>query len=240
MSKYFISYSGKEKEGVNIFYNIEYFTADFEKGKLDHAFTLRPTIQLNPRMGNVSEPATKHFLDKDIYTHITYADLENLENKNEKVEFLDPVQHVISVGDTISTSNSLIYFQGIAPETNKSELGLGEKDIAVGAILNIIDINKKTYEARPLFIIRDNTVFSKEVFVEELGLKIAFEKINPEDGKVTFAVAEKKDNKREFIIMKAVIFPQINILWTGCILLVLGSSMAIRKRFGDLRRQRMG
>jgi len=238
MSKYFITYSGKEQEGVNIYYNIEYFSADFNKGTLNHEFTLRPTVQLNPRMGNVAEPATKHFIDKDIYTHVTYADLENLEKKDQPDEYLEPVEHTIGSGDTISTSNSLVYFQGLTPEIDRTSLGLGEDDVAVGAILSIIDVNKKSYEARPLFIIRNKTVFSKEVSVEELGLKIAFRKINPEDGKVVIAISEKKDNKREFIIMKAIIFPQINILWTGCIFLVIGSSMAIRKRFKDLKKSR--
>jgi len=37
-----------------------------------------------------------------------------------------------------------------------------------------------------------------------------------------------KSNKKEFIIMKAIIFPGINILWTGCILMIIGSLLAIR------------
>jgi cytochrome c-type biogenesis protein CcmF len=237
MSKYFISYTGKEREGVNLFYNIEYFTADFANGKLEHAFTLRPTVQLNPRMGNVSEPATKHFFDKDIYTHVTYADLENIDKPQPADEYLEATEHTISVGDTISTSNSLIHFQGLSPETERSALGLKDDDIAVAAVLNIMDVNKKMHNARPLFIIRDKAVFSKEVIIEELGLKISFLKINPQDGKVVIAVSEKKNNKREFIIMKAVIFPYINILWIGCILLIIGSLMAIRKRFKGLSKQ---
>jgi hypothetical protein len=98
--------------------------------------------------------------------------------------------------------------------------------------------NKKFYDLMPLFIIRDRAVFARELPIEELGMKIAFRKIDPETGKLDIAISERKDNKREFIIMKAIVFPYINLLWTGCILLIIGSTMAIRKRFSDLARMR--
>ncbi|MBL0341940.1 MAG: cytochrome c biogenesis protein CcsA [Bacteroidetes bacterium] len=138
MANYFITYSGKEKEGVNVYYNIDYLKPDFATGKLTPAFRLRPTVQLNPRMGNVSEPATKRFFDKDIYTHVTYADLENLDNPNQNAEYLEPKINTISVGDTISTSNSLIYLEGLSQDTDRSALGLGPEDIAVGAVLKLL------------------------------------------------------------------------------------------------------
>ncbi len=238
MANYFITYKGKEKVGVNVYYEIEYLDADFKNGTLKHAFTLKPTVQLNPRMGNVSEPATKHFLSKDIYTHVTYADLEDFDKPAANDEFLEPKTHTVSAGDTISTSNSLVYFEGLTQSVDRNALGLSPEDIVVGASLRVVDINKKMHEAIPLFIIKEKVVFSKEVLIEELGLKISFLKINPDNGKIDLAISEKKDNKREFIIMKAIIFPQINILWSGCLLLIIGSSMAIRKRFRDLARQR--
>src|SRR5205085_2357727 len=77
MGDYFITYKGTKKEGVNIFYDIEYLKKD-GNGKFIETFTLSPRIQLNQRMGNVAEPDTKHFWTKDIYTHITYADLDNV------------------------------------------------------------------------------------------------------------------------------------------------------------------
>ncbi len=238
MANYFITYSGKDQEGVNVYYNIDYLTPDFSTGKLDKAFTLRPTVQLNPRMGNVSEPDTRHFLTKDIYTHVTYADLESLDKKAQSNEYLEPVTHTVGIGDTISASNALIYVNSLTQDIDRKALGLSETDIGVGARLKIMDINKKIYDLMPLFIIRDRAVYAKELVIEDLGLKVAFTKIDPENGKLDITLSEKKDNKREFIIMKAIIFPYINLLWTGCILLVTGSTMAIRKRFSDLSRQR--
>jgi cytochrome c-type biogenesis protein CcmF len=183
----------------------------------------------------VAEPSTKHYLTRDIYTHITYADLESLEKPESPDAYLEATEDTLAAGDTISTSNSLITFKGLSQELNRQTLGLKDNDIAVAAILEIIDINKKSKELRPVFIIKDQNIFSKEVIDEELGLKIAFRKIDPQTGKIILAISEKKDNKKEFIIMKAIVFPFINVLWTGCILLVIGTLMAVRKRFSNLK-----
>ena len=47
------------------------------------------------------------------------------------------------------------------------------------------------------------------------------------------SVAEKQSNSRDFVIMKAIIFPQINFLWLGCILMFIGSWVAVAKRITD-------
>ncbi|MBL7916617.1 MAG: cytochrome c biogenesis protein CcsA [Bacteroidia bacterium] len=237
MGEYLITYKGKEKIGVNVFYEIEYLKPDYHGNNHEYAFTLKPRVQLNPRMGNVSEPDTKHFLSRDIYTHVTYADLDGLEKPEGDGEYAEAKQHSMSVGDTISTSNALVYLKGLSQDLDRNQMGLQPNDIAVGAVVEVIDINKKKHEALPLFIIKNNTLFAKDVFVDELGLKMAFTKIDPDSGKFELTIAEKKNNKREFIIMKAVIFPQINVLWSGCILLILGSVMAIRKRMRDNARR---
>ncbi|MEO5571318.1 MAG: cytochrome c biogenesis protein CcsA [Bacteroidia bacterium] len=240
MADYYVTWSKKEKEGVNIFYSIDYLKADQSNGTFEKQFTLQPIVQLNKRMGNVAEPATEHFFTKDIYTHITYADLE----KEEKVSDADtnynaPKSFNMSIGDTISTSNSLIVLTGLNKNTDKNKYALSEKDIAVTAQLEIIDVNKKIYHSEPLFIIKNNVVFSEETLVDDLGLRLGFKKIDPETGKFEITVAERKENKREFIIMKAIIFPHINILWMGCVLMIIGTLIAIRKRIalGKLKRE---
>jgi cytochrome c-type biogenesis protein CcmF len=236
MADYLVTWSSKEKKGVNIFYNIDYLKANFQNGKLEKQFTLQPVVQLNKRMGNVAEPATKKFLTKDIYTHITYADLENEQQENADQErnadsnYSETKSFNISIGDTISASNSLIILTGLNKNIDKQTFSLSDKDIAVSAQLQIIDVNKKQYHSEPLFIIKNNIIFAQETFVDNLGLRLGFKKINPETGKFEITIAERKENKREFIIMKAIIFPQINILWTGCILMIIGTFIAIRKR----------
>jgi cytochrome c-type biogenesis protein CcmF len=63
--------------------------------------------------------------------------------------------------------------------------------------------------------------------IDELGLQFMFWKINPKDGKIDISLQEKKANVRDFIVMQAMIFPYINILWMGCIIMIIGTVLAI-------------
>jgi len=235
MGNYYVTYSNKHKEGVNIYYTIDYYKANHQTGKMELAFSLKPIVQTNPSMGNVSEPATKHFIDKDIYTHITYAELEEDNKENTADAYKKPAEHKIKVGDTLSTSNSLVVFTALNKEVDKKALLLNDEDIAVEAQLTIIDINKKVRIASPVFIIKGQTPYSKDAEVADLGLKFTFSNILPDENKITLNVAEKKNNSRDFVIMKAIIFPQINILWLGCVFMIIGTLIAIRKRFKQLK-----
>ncbi len=231
MGEYYVTYAGKVQEGIHIYYNIEYFKADEQTGEKKKVFELAPFIQLNERMGNVAEPATKHYLTKDIYTHITYAEIEKKDGSNEDEVYQSPTVMEMAIGDTIITSNSFVILEGLDKNIDHESNHLHDMDIAVGAKLRVEDVNKTQYKTLPLFLIRDYTMFHQDTEIPELGLKFSFQKIDPVSGKVEISVREKKSNKRNFVIMKAIIFPGINILWTGCILMVIGTAIAVRKRF---------
>lgn len=230
MGPYYVSYTGNEQKGVNVYYTISYFTLDRQSGQKKKEFDLTPLVQLNERMGNVAEPATKHFLTRDIYTHITYAELDDKKNP-EGVSDYSPVKiHELAVGDTFVTSNSFVILQGLNKNIDRTNLHLNDSDLVVGATLLIEDINKKLYNSEPLFMIKNFSILTREAIINELGLKFSFDKIDPSNGKIRISVAEKRSNKKDFIIMKAIIFPGINILWTGCLLMITGSLIALRKR----------
>jgi cytochrome c-type biogenesis protein CcmF len=234
MGEYFVTYKGKKKEGVNIYYEVDYLRRG--KDGLEKAFTLYPILQVNERMGNVSEPSTQRFLTHDIYTHVTYVDPEDILTEKQKAEegydrvYKKPRIKTVKPGDTIITSNSMVIFKGIDREIRKDSMGLLSTDLAAGARLEIIDVNKKRYEVTPVFVLRGNVTIPVEAVVGELGLKISFTKVHPEKGQVDLAISEKRSNSRDFIIMKAIVFPYINFLWTGCILFITGCIIAIRRR----------
>jgi cytochrome c-type biogenesis protein CcmF len=236
MGEYYVSYKGKEKEGVNLFYEIEYFKANHGTGKMEKQFSLKPIVQLNQRMGNVSEPATHRFLSRDIYTHITYAELDEDKAKADEEGYKEAKPHMMKVGDTIVASNSMYTFYELDKNIDKKSYELNEDDLAVGAKIKVTDVNRKEYFVEPVFVLRGSTPFTLFAEVEQLGLKFGFTKIDPESGKMEISVAEKQSNTRDFVIMKAIIFPQINLLWTGCILMFIGTWVAIRKRIVESKK----
>ena len=62
------------------------------------------------------------------------------------------------------------------------------------------------------------------------GLRFRIEAFDPEQEKVEMTVWEHESVRKDFVVMQAVIFPQINWLWLGCILMTLGSFLAVRMR----------
>ncbi|MEQ9186870.1 MAG: cytochrome c biogenesis protein CcsA [Cryomorphaceae bacterium] len=225
MGDYFVSYRGKETDGIFIHYEVEYMQAD-AAGELQTAFTLYPFIQLNPRMGNVAEPYTKHYLDKDVYTHITYAELEDRDKKVEESE------HSIEVGDTIFTQNSFLVFDSLDRKPALTNKGLTINDLALGAKFTLYDVQTEAHSLTPLFVIRDRQFsFSVPDSVPNVGVTISFDGIDPAAERFSFRITEKDPKYREFIVMKAILFPWINILWLGIIVMGIGTLLAVFQRF---------
>ncbi len=233
MNKYYISYKERTRgtdisDRKNLYYTIEYFKRNDDTKQLEKQFELKPIYQLNEKMGNVSEPSTKRFLTKDIYTHITYADIEDVVNPSSVEGYKKPITKQMKIGDTIGLANTLVVLTGINKSVNKEALKLDKNDVAAGAVLKLIDINQHEATVEPVMVLRGNNLFSIPVVVDSLGLKLEFPKINPDNGMADIVITEKKTN--EFVIMKAIIFPYINLLWLGSLLMILGCLLAIRKR----------
>lgn len=227
MGNYYVSYRGKKTETPNIYYEVEYGSKD-AKGNYTSEFKLHPLVQTNPRMGNIAEPDTRHFWNKDVYTHITYADLE--DKSSDTSGYKEPKTVSMKIGDTLFSANAIIILDGLKKDIDRNLHQLRDSDIAVGADLRVLDASNKVYHAVPLFVIKGNYLVPEEASIEELGLRFAFTKINTDDGKVDITLLEKKSNSKDFIIMKAIIFPGINILWLGCVMMMLGSILAIVQR----------
>jgi cytochrome c-type biogenesis protein CcmF len=228
MSEYYLTYKGKRVEGVNHYFDIDYFKKS-KDGAKEYQFTLSPVVQTNPRMGNAAEPDTRHFLHKDVYTHVTYADLSTGQEHDHE-NFLEPKTFTVKTGDTIYTSGSMVIYEGINKTPDVSELQLAPSDLAVSARLKILQIAREPVYAEPLMIVSDGALKFKEDMNDDAGLKFMFSKIHTETGEIDVIVSERERKDKDFIIMKAIVFPMINILWIGCILMIIGTVLAIVER----------
>ena len=137
----------------------------------------------------------------------------------------------MSIKDTIFSSNAIIILDSVYQEKNINQFNLDKNDIAIIANLKVKDMNSNSFTASPIYVIKDTShVFQMPYEVDKLGLKFTLDKILPSENKFEIGLSEKVDNKREFVIMKAIIFPYINILWIGCILMAIGTLIAIINR----------
>ena len=236
MGPYFVTYNGRRKNGIYIYFDVEYLTRE-TNGKFKTAFTLSPLVQLNDRMGNVPEPSTEHFVTRDIYTHVTMAEIDQNPDATPS-DYTTPVNKDIARHDTVFTSNSIMILDSLTTRLDKKKYHLADSVLAVQACFHITDMNKKRYTAAPVFTIRNNESKPIEDTVAALGLKLNFWKVDPQNGKISVYISEKKSNKRDFVVMEAMIFPCINVLWIGCLIMITGTIIAMRERQSRLRDER--
>lgn len=235
MGPYLVTYTGKKREGINVFFKVDYLKINKDK-KPEFDFSLEPMIQDNPRMGKAPEPDTKHYLNRDIYTHVTAADL-NIDTTTKKNAYSSAKNYVGHIGDTIYASNALVIIDSIKTNLSKEEYQKNDSLLEVTLVLKALDAQSNSYVATPKYILKNNVVIPKESEIEKLGLKFVFWKINPDENTVEVTMSEKISNSKDFIVMEAYVFPYINILWIGCLVMALGTGIAIVERIRKLKVQ---
>ncbi len=230
MGPYQVSWMDQYQEGVNRYYEVAYFK-ESASGKLEESFRLQPFIQMNKTMGNVAEPSTKHYWNRDVYTHITYAELPE-DGKKDPME--EQWGNESELKFTPNKVDSVIYAQSFIILDSLSTRGVSgnANSLSVKAHLKVVNmLGEKSY-AEPVYEIENNFVRSIEDSLQSSpSIKFKFENIDANQGIITIKAWEEKRPEDQFIVMKAIVFPYINILWLGCILLFLGTFLAVIQRF---------
>lgn len=191
-------------------------------------FALEPMVQLNPRFGNVAEPSTKHWPQRDLYTHIRYAKLDSASDG-----FMPERLYEKNLGDTIVTPTCIVLLDSVRTIRDSVTINRLGPDFTVYVLdMRVRDLydEHRWFEAHPVVIYhKDEPVGNKGFEIPELNVK--------------FGLATVKGNRiglnmseREFVIMQAILFPGINILWIGVILMVLGTFHSVRHRVVLMRR----
>jgi cytochrome c-type biogenesis protein CcmF len=217
----------------NKYFEVKYEVLD-EKGQVTDSFVLHPNSQNNPKMGLISNPDTRHFLTRDIFTHITYE--SSMEEKQEK-EFENFKTDTVNIGQSFATgdANRQLTVQKInvieSPETsNKLHL---QAEV-------LINTMGDTFIARPEFISEDKIRF-KESVVNKAGVLVVFDRIipDPKDPKNMLFVITSATRRPilDYIILKAIEFPYINLLWLGTFILIFGFTLSIIQRFKEFGRR---
>ncbi len=191
-------------------------------------FSLEPFVQLNPRFGNVAEPSTRHWPHRDLYTHIRYAKLD----PKDTTDYMPARLFEKNVGDTILTPTCVIVVDSIrAVRDSVIMRRLGPEYVAYAPVLKVRDLYDPTrwFEAKPVIVYRfDQPVGSKGFEIPALKVKLDIASVKGDT--IGINVYE-----HEFVILQAILFPGINILWIGCVLMALGTGMAVRSRIKRMR-----
>ncbi len=144
-------------------------------------------------------------------------------------------------------------FQGykihlLGPETNVKHPAYvpEEGDITVGAHLEITAPDGRTATATPVYLIRQNQPFSLKDEAPQFGLHFRFEKIDPKEGVLSIGVAQagpemskipveiaENVSRSDYIVLEAIVFPGINLVWIGSIMMLIGLAISLWKRLSS-------
>jgi len=203
----------------NTYHEVVYTEAD------GNTFTLFPRSQVNPNMGLISSPDIRHYWDRDLYTHVSAV-----VNPEVGKEWSEPEEFKIQQGERFFVNDYVAVMEDIHRITEAEDLDLQAEDIAVQANVKIYG-ETEAYTLQPIYLIRDRMVGRIPDELTELGIRVTLMNIHPETDSFTLGV---ETTQKDYVVMKAIEFPFINILWTGTILMALGFGIAMYRRFSEL------
>ncbi len=200
----------------------------------DKLFTLSPRLQLNETFGNANEPDTKHYLGKDLFTYLKFAQTEKVFA--DSLGYLTPQKLDLLEGDTLSLSGGLIILDSIRTAPEEIKKNFLPTDIVLTNHFRFVSEEKDSLLTAN-FLVRGNQAIGETLFLEKERIIVRIEKNIPKADKfgrqlITSSIeyTQHKDNFADFIVMRAIVFPQINVLWIGCIIMIIGTIIAIIER----------
>lgn len=226
MADFAVTFSGVEQIAHRRYYFMDYLRLNADGG-YDFDFRLEPHLQINDQMGLVAEPSTKHYLHKDIFTHLTYA--ADMDKRGDDEGYGEEMEFLMAKGDTFIVNRHFLILDSINAEPVYND-DLSLQRLTIEAVFRLMSTTGEVYDVRPTYSIENDDPVHQEVIVEEANVKIRFEEINLEQNKLLIKTKQKVDNDDEFVVLKAIIFPWINILWAGCILMAVGGFISVYQR----------
>ncbi len=221
MGEFHVSYAGRHFDGERIHYQVDFLKQNKE-GDFYKVFSSYPAVLLNERMGNVYEPYAKVFPFRDIFTYVTFADLSE-EEMPEPYRLIDEL--TVTVGDTIPINNNYLLFRGV--RTEEEPLVPMEEYVKIIAEMEMLTHFGERYPVEPALIFSEGNILYDDHVIQDMDLKLRFRV--PADEPDTIHL-ELYEEHLEFIIIKTVLFPLINLLWLSIIIMLTGLWIAYRGR----------
>ncbi|MEM6700181.1 MAG: cytochrome c assembly protein, partial [Bacteroidota bacterium] len=204
----------------------------------DSTFDVRPMLALRGQMlysyPDMVKPMTmKAKLDEGVFDQILFSDKD-----------LDYELFTLKQGEAFQYKGYSIQFGGFNRNPIHRDYQKEEGDIAVGAMINVSD-GERNYTAAPIYFIRGNRPYNIKDMVEETGLHVRFNSIDPKTESVELLLAKQETQgltvpvdiatnaaRTDFIVFEAIEFQGINLFWIGSTAMMLGFffSLVVRWR----------
>jgi cytochrome c-type biogenesis protein CcmF len=172
-------------------------------------------------MGNVYNPDTKHFIDKDIYTFLSFA--QQSAGKADAEGYSKSGEQPMNVKDTVMIERSFVILDNV--ETNMVNDDVNNASIV--ASFKIISMNAGSQETKIKYEIVNGELKQTDGLIAPLNIKLRFEGVAADSKAIHVGIYEKQ---QDYIVMKAIIFPYMAVLWFGVVVLFSGLTYSIMRR----------
>jgi cytochrome c-type biogenesis protein CcmF len=201
-------------------------------------YPLEPMMYLRPGEGAFALAYSAPQLE--IKAKLTEKGMEKIFKTEEALKY---ESFGVKQGESFLFNGYNITFTNITKDVKHPNYTPEADDIAVAAELDITAPNGTTYKTSPVYLIRGSQPFSLKDEIGTLGLNFMFQKIDPATGVLTIGVAQATEEQRsipveiaensgrsDYIVLEAIIFPGINFVWIGSILMMIGLALALWQR----------
>jgi cytochrome c-type biogenesis protein CcmF len=220
MGKYLVTYTNSKTKGRETFYQVDFVKMkDAGTGKID--FSLHPSLNVNTRMGNVYNPDTKHFLDKDIYTFLSFAQQNSGEADAEG--YSKSGEEPMNLHDTLRAERNFIILEDVKTTMVNEDVN----NASIVARLKIMSMSNGSMETEIKYEIVNGELKQTDGILEPMNLKLRFEGIAPDSKAIHVGIYERQ---QDYIVMKAIVFPFIGVLWLGIVVMFSGLTYSIMRR----------
>ncbi len=211
--------------------NITYFKIEFERKDGKENFVLFPNLIRNTKgaEGFSNNPDSRHYWNKDVFSYISYAD--DLDRKKDTASFRP---HELAPKDTVFYSNGFMVLGEVDHNPSDEKFSYTSNDTALVANLKVTVKDGRTYNARPALEVKNGMMVQKPDTVFAQNLIVNFNKIGEDNKKIEIGVKESS-SILPYVSLKVYLFPYINVLWLGIIVMMIGFVMSIVRRVKMMR-----
>ena len=148
-------------------------------------------------------------------------------------------------GERVPWNEYQVRLNGFDREPNHKNYESQEGDIAIAANLEFYQSDQLAFIAKPIFVIRENQRFSIKDYLHIPGVHTRFSNIDPTSGEMEFLLGRDKrafdsipliiaENvpRSDYLSIEGTVFPFINLVWLGSVMMMLGLTIGLVKRFG--------
>jgi len=223
MGKYNVTYT---RDTFNTSNHKKYFELQFESKNGKEKFSVYPDVIKNNKgqEGNSANPDKKHYWNRDIFIYVSAMQ----DGKEDDTSQYKPV--TMKAGDSVFYSNGIIVLNNVIKNSDSLNNKLLPGEVGIGMNMTVISKDGMRYRAMPVVALKGNTLRVVPDTVIAQSLIIRFNKLADADGgKLELGIKEDK-SVQSIITLKVYLFPFINLLWIGIIIMVFGFLISMVQR----------